>query len=340
MRVWFALPISKPINRGSFIAGSDGERHWVKFKYERLPLFCHYCGMLGHDVKICVEHFAVTKSGGTMDYQYGDFLKAMGGRPRVELFVGKQGGSEYSSNGGGENSIAGFYRFEGGLIRSKAWLQQNRAVTSEDGQCRNPSNDEEGQSIFSGTTPQVQERDREDLAHANYVVSCIADVHKSVSDLKEILVQKEYRLPSGLDGKASVSHVMGLSGSVAIKEVSTARLNAIKPKSSWTRFNRMDFGLGGLQKVLLPSIGKRQLPSEFEDNQTSHGEEGRIKRGKLENEEATIFERVVAGSNEAIMLELARAWEPLDRSKPSQTCEGTSSHCVFSYGNTPGQRRI
>ena len=37
----------------------------------------------------------------------------------------------------------------------------------------------------------------------------------------------------------------------------------------------------------------------------------------------------LAGSNEAIMLELPRAWEPLDRSKPSQTCEGTSSHCVF-----------
>ncbi|KAL0010845.1 hypothetical protein SO802_005953 [Lithocarpus litseifolius] len=31
MRVKVALPISKPIRRGSFIAGSDGERHWVKF---------------------------------------------------------------------------------------------------------------------------------------------------------------------------------------------------------------------------------------------------------------------------------------------------------------------
>ena len=55
--------------------------------------------------------------------------------------------------------------------------------------------------------------------------------------------------------------------------------------------SRMDFGLGGLQNVLLPSIGKRQLRSDLEGNQNSMEEKGRIKRGKFENEEATIFER-------------------------------------------------
>ena len=64
----------------------------MKFKYERLPLFCHYCGILGHDVKNCVEHFTATKNGGTIDYQYGDFLKAMGGRARGGPFERKTGG--------------------------------------------------------------------------------------------------------------------------------------------------------------------------------------------------------------------------------------------------------
>lgn len=82
MRVRVALPIAKPIRRGAFIAGSDGVCTWVKFKYERLSMFCHYCGMLGHDVKHCASHFAVVKNGGEVDYQYGDFLLAMGGRPR------------------------------------------------------------------------------------------------------------------------------------------------------------------------------------------------------------------------------------------------------------------
>ena len=41
----------------------------------------------------------------------------------------------------------------------------------------------------------------------------------------------------------------------------------------------------------------------------------------------------LAGSNEVVKLELPRAWEPLDRSKPSQDCEGASSHCMFSNGD-------
>ena len=208
MRVRVALPISKPIRKGSFIAGSDGERHWVKFKYKRLPLFCHFCGMLGHDAKNCAAHFAVTNNGGTVVYQYGDFLIAMGGRPKENSFVGKQGGSEYSSEGGGEKSGTGSYRSERSPIRSEALLQQNRAVTAEGGQRRNPRNDEEGQPAVSGTTPHVQERDGDDLAHADSVVSCNADVHKSVAKLNENSAQKEDVLLNGLDGKVNVSPVM------------------------------------------------------------------------------------------------------------------------------------
>lgn len=45
-------------------------------------MFCHYCGVLGHDVKLCASHFAIFKNGGEIAYQYGDFLRAIGGRPR------------------------------------------------------------------------------------------------------------------------------------------------------------------------------------------------------------------------------------------------------------------
>ena len=152
MRVRVALPILKPIHRGSFITGSDRERHWVKFKYERLPMFCHYYGMLGHDVKNCDAHFAVIKNGGMTDYQYGDFLKAMGGQPRVDPYTEKQGGSENSLEGGGYNSDVGFYRSEEGPYRSEARLQRNMTMTVEKRQCRNLSNDEDGESEFSGNT--------------------------------------------------------------------------------------------------------------------------------------------------------------------------------------------
>ena len=45
----------------------------------------------------------------------------------------------------------------------------------------------------------------------------------------------------------------------------------------------------------------------------------------------------LAKSHKATKLELPRAWEPLDKSKPSQDCEGASSHSLFSYGDKTGQ---
>ena len=84
MRVRVALPISKPIRRGGYIAGTDGGKSWFSFKYEQLPIFCHYCGILGHDLKHCAAHYAVEKTGGRIEYQYGDFLRVVGGRPKAQ----------------------------------------------------------------------------------------------------------------------------------------------------------------------------------------------------------------------------------------------------------------
>ena len=72
MRVRVAMPIVKPIRKGEFIAGSDGLRTWVKFKYERLSMFCHYCGVLGHDVKHCASHFAVVNK------RWGNYISVWG----------------------------------------------------------------------------------------------------------------------------------------------------------------------------------------------------------------------------------------------------------------------
>ena len=80
MRVKVAIPISKPLRRGGFLAGSDGEKAWTNFKYERLPMFCHHCGLLGHDLRHCASYFALTKNGKDAPLQYGEWLKASGSR--------------------------------------------------------------------------------------------------------------------------------------------------------------------------------------------------------------------------------------------------------------------
>lgn len=98
MHVRVDLPISKPLWRGGFIAGMDGKRYWVDYKYERLPIFYHYCGISGHDFKNCAAHYAVEKNGGVGEYQYGEFLRAIGGRSR---------GSASQSTGAKSSSVEG-----------------------------------------------------------------------------------------------------------------------------------------------------------------------------------------------------------------------------------------
>ena len=78
MRVKVALPLSKSLRRGAFLADSNGQKSWVMFKYEQLALFCHYCGLLGHDLRHCAQYFGATKNGKEAECQYGDWMKATG----------------------------------------------------------------------------------------------------------------------------------------------------------------------------------------------------------------------------------------------------------------------
>lgn len=94
MRVHVTLPISKPLRHEGFIANSKGEHTWVKFKYESLPLFCHFCGLLRHDLLHCASHFAVQKNGGIVKYQYGDWLKATCGCQRSPPWDGSSSNNQ------------------------------------------------------------------------------------------------------------------------------------------------------------------------------------------------------------------------------------------------------
>nr|POE53051.1 hypothetical protein CFP56_06907 [Quercus suber] len=62
--------------------GLEGKRHWVDYKYERLPVFYHFCGVLGHDLRHYPTHYEEAKKSTTMDYQYEDWLRATNGRNR------------------------------------------------------------------------------------------------------------------------------------------------------------------------------------------------------------------------------------------------------------------
>ena len=58
--------------------------------------------------------------------------------------------------------------------------------------------------------------------------------------------------------------------------------NNFKPKGTWTRVKRMDFGLGGFSKaIMLPGLGKRESHEPYE----RQADEQNYKKGKLNSDD-------------------------------------------------------
>ena len=64
MRVRDKLPLNKPLHRKGYLMNGEGEKLWVTFKYERLPMVCYICGRLGHDDR----HYVATETGQATEY--------------------------------------------------------------------------------------------------------------------------------------------------------------------------------------------------------------------------------------------------------------------------------
>ncbi|KAK9995461.1 hypothetical protein SO802_020147 [Lithocarpus litseifolius] len=295
MRVKVAIPIAKPIRRGAFLAGSDGKRHWVTFKYERLPLFCYFCGLLGHDLKHCASYFAATKNEDEVICQYGDWLKAMGGRTRspphrknereearVEVDQRKERFSHVSLEAvirDGEDTV---HRYSnpnmeegadsGGQVHIPVVISMQTAAEAGN---ENPRiTDEVGAEKLG---PSMESMQDDDVVGANR-----ADVeeHNSRMVTSKPTVQL---LLSGMSN-GNEMHVKPKSEELLEQMTHTNRLSMdgvglsnLKPKSTWTRLNRMEFGFSGLARAItFPTLGKRDMRDDVGVQVVENGH----KRGK------------------------------------------------------------
>uniref|UniRef100_A0A2N9GDF4 Reverse transcriptase domain-containing protein n=1 Tax=Fagus sylvatica TaxID=28930 RepID=A0A2N9GDF4_FAGSY len=116
MRVRVKVDISKPLCRGRKARLLAGKETWIAFKYERLPNFCYWCGLLTHGDRECEKWLRSKGSLRREDQQYGAWLRASVERPirRVEVkVIGRsevhRWGKSYQSSEqhGDQNSIHG-----------------------------------------------------------------------------------------------------------------------------------------------------------------------------------------------------------------------------------------
>ena len=98
MRIRVNLQLDKPLRRRGKVAGDDGDKFWVSFKYERLPTFCYICGRMGHDDRHCPESAEHHNS----PRQYGEWLRAS----RNQRFTAGKSKSTSSEGGGVEEFAA------------------------------------------------------------------------------------------------------------------------------------------------------------------------------------------------------------------------------------------
>ncbi|KAI8004921.1 Uncharacterized protein LOK49_LG08G03245 [Camellia lanceoleosa] len=82
MRIRVTLNVAKPLRRGMKLAVHNRESVWVVFKYERLPNFCYFCGVLGHSEKECNTLLSQAETGTANAMQYGPWLRADVQKPR------------------------------------------------------------------------------------------------------------------------------------------------------------------------------------------------------------------------------------------------------------------
>ncbi|KAK7852267.1 uncharacterized protein CFP56_039359 [Quercus suber] len=214
LRVRVALPISKPLRRGGFLLGSDGKRHWVTYKYERMPMFCHYCGILGHDIRHCPAHFLALKTEKAIDYQYGDWLKADGGRRK----------SPPRRSQDSTPRAASMENFDDqDKERSKAPAAATTLTGAQTSLERRKS--QNGSLGIGGHGPDIQER----ISGENETQNSKKDSPVTLSPLCEDLFPNLTTISNG--GPSTANLVVGQTD-----------LKPTKPKGTWTRMARMDVG--------------------------------------------------------------------------------------------------
>lgn len=312
MRAKVTIPIVKPIRRGAFLAGSDGKSHWVTFKYERLPLFCHFCGLLGHDLKHCAPYFAATKNDEEVICQYGDWLNATGGwtrspprrkyekeETRVEFDRRKERFGQVSHDAvtGDSGDTVHHYSNPKSFTEKGAGNGQvqvpvavsmqtaaeagneNPRVTDEvDAENLGPITDSmQADAVLGANRADVEEHNSGAVISKpaiQLLLNGMPDLNtwtaKEVNSANRDEVQVASRSEEFLEPH---NNQLSMDG---------AGLSNFKPKSTWTQFNRMEFGLGGVARAItLPTLGKRDM----RDDVGKQVDETQQKRGKVVNEE-------------------------------------------------------
>lgn len=78
------IDLTKPLVKGTKLRYKQNEI-WIQFRYEQLPLFCYYCGCIGHTERMYIKRKDVLNQQGVKENEYGSWLRASS----IKAFLGR-----------------------------------------------------------------------------------------------------------------------------------------------------------------------------------------------------------------------------------------------------------
>ncbi|GAU23029.1 hypothetical protein TSUD_336770 [Trifolium subterraneum] len=102
MRVRVKVDVRQPLKKGTKVKNRAGEWCFVKFKYEKLGVFCFVCGIMGHTENNCEVRFSMERDDGTRDWsaEIRADPRRQGGRPSSRWLKEERGGRTEQGGGG------------------------------------------------------------------------------------------------------------------------------------------------------------------------------------------------------------------------------------------------
>ena len=76
LRVRVEVDVSRPLCRGRKVVLEDDKEIWIYFKYEKLPNFYYWCGMVSHVDKECEIWLANKRKSLAAKQEYGAWLRS------------------------------------------------------------------------------------------------------------------------------------------------------------------------------------------------------------------------------------------------------------------------
>ena len=76
LRIRVSMGITQPLCRGRRVRIRTSAATWVDFRYERVPIFCYWCGKVDHDERDCYLWISSKETLRPEDKQFGPWLRA------------------------------------------------------------------------------------------------------------------------------------------------------------------------------------------------------------------------------------------------------------------------